>query len=59
MGKDYYELLGVQKNASDEDIRKAYKKLARQYHPDLNPDASEEKVTFCLKRESSSLLLPF
>lgn len=40
--KDYYDILGVAKNASQEDIRKAYRKLARQYHPDVSkaPDAA-------------------
>src|SRR3954470_24172700 len=43
--KDYYEALGVKKSASVEDIRKAFRKLARKFHPDVNPGdkSSEEK----------------
>src|SRR3974390_1608668 len=43
--KDYYATLGVKKSASADDIRKAFRKLARKYHPDVNPGnkAAEEK----------------
>jgi molecular chaperone DnaJ len=41
--KDYYGTLGVKKTASAEDIRKAFRKLARKYHPDVNPDKSAEE----------------
>ena len=54
--KDYYQLLGVSKTASKEEISRAYKKLARKYHPDLNPDNPEAESKFKEINEANDVL---
>lgn len=53
---DYYKILGVDKNASAEDIKKAYRKLARQHHPDLNPNDKEAHKKFQQINEANEVL---
>jgi len=54
--RDYYEVLGVQKGASAEDIKKAYRKLALKYHPDRNPDNKEAEEKFKEAAEAYEIL---
>jgi curved DNA-binding protein len=53
---DYYKVLGLSKNASQDDIKKAYRKLARKYHPDLNPNDKEANVKFQQINEANEVL---
>ena len=54
--RDYYEVLGLQKGATDDEIKKAYRKLAKQYHPDLNPDNPEAEAKFKEINEANDVL---
>ena len=54
--RDYYEVLGIQKGASEEEIKKAYKKLARKYHPDMNPGDKEAEEKFKEVNEANEVL---
>ena len=54
--RDFYEVLGVSKDASTDDIKKAYRKLARKYHPDLNKDNPEAAEKFKECSEAYSVL---
>jgi curved DNA-binding protein len=53
---DYYKILGISKTASDEDIKKAYRKLARKLHPDLNPNDKEANKKFQQINEANEVL---
>src|SRR5580704_4816771 len=54
--KDYYDILGVKKSASAEDIRKAFRKLARKYHPDVNPGDKSAEEKFKALSEANDVL---
>lgn len=56
MPRDYYEVLGVPRNASEADIKKAYRKLARQYHPDRNPGDKQAETRFKEVQEAYDVL---
>ena len=49
--RDYYEVLGVQKGASEDELKKAFRKLAKQYHPDLHPGDKEAEEKFKVEEE--------
>jgi len=56
--QDYYETLGVAKNASDAEIKKAFKRLAMKLHPDRNPDDDKAEEKFKVAKEAYDILRP-
>ena len=54
--RDYYDILGVARNASDEEIKKSYRKLAMKYHPDRNPDSKDAEEHFKEAKEAYEML---
>ena len=53
---DYYKVLGLAKNADEKEIKKAYRKLARKYHPDVNPNNQDAKQKFQQVNEANEVL---
>ena len=54
--RDYYEVLGVDKNASEAEIKRAYRKVAKKYHPDMNPGDKEAEEKFKEAAEAYEVL---
>lgn len=54
--RDYYEVLDIDKNASQDEVKRAYRKMAKKYHPDLNPDDHEAEVKFKEANEAYEIL---
>jgi molecular chaperone DnaJ len=54
--RDYYEVLGIQRNADEQEIKKAYRKLALKYHPDKNPDNPNAESLFKEAAEAYEVL---
>jgi molecular chaperone DnaJ len=54
--RDYYEVLGVNRDASEEEIRKSYRKLAMKFHPDRNPDSKDCEEKFKEAKEAYEVL---
>ncbi len=52
MAKNYYEILGVERSATTEEIKKAFRRVARETHPDANPDDPEAEARFKLAAEA-------
>ena len=56
MAKNYYDTLGIKRDASDKDIRQAFRRLARRYHPDVNPSDKSAEATFKNVNEAHEVL---
>ena len=54
--RDYYEVLGVNRDASDEDVKKAYRRLAMKFHPDRNPDNAKAEEQFKEAKEAYEII---